>query len=1597
MQWRKHVRIKYGGRVGVGQRQNQRHHPEQQQNHRHSRENGEDSGQSLEDEEGGEESRPQPPHQQQPRLQVRVLQDGLGGYVCRPAIISTTTTIQQRQLNGGGATAMLCCGRRKEGRGEVTDISVSPGRQVPVNQLRPKEPPPMVIQGDFRKVSGITNEIFRQLEQIENDHDASTAAALEAVEKHGEMVVRIIEPRQMGRTATEAAKKLVAIQDPKYPIHFVEIIKRPGQTLGLYIREGNGADRNDGVFISRIALETAVYNSGCLKVGDEILAVNLVDVTHMSLDDVVIIMSIPRRLLLAIRHGPHQIVTHSRQNEQKGPPVVVIKKDLNEDETDHITSNHIRADVTSRRRGDGREMLPSRSKLGLSGFGSTQDIGASNGDLYYNSRPESQLGWTYQPPPPPVITQQPKPSATQHFQPYERGYPKTLESLAEKVHSFYPMAGATNGTRRMSAGTGMQSAMSGRLGQSHYGTVGYGQHSASGRLMPRSGSDQHLPRVDYTSITTPARHTLLRSSLKTGSSALRYGTRYGTTSEALASQRQTQFGTLTRRHRPSLDYASDTEATCSSSPRSAYYYYRHNLRDPGPSSAVSHLATLSRSQIGQSTVKGMGKPPLAHVLGYNRSNSLPRSTRTLPHQPSLRPGLSTVASALIDQEDSDGALSAPELPSVRRDRGRIPSTPNIYSSDEYRAWLSRTPSTSALYDQIRSTARPPRYTYSAENIHAAVNKADYGGYGTYRPMSSTLDRLSTRSASAQQVNLANLRASTAISSTGHRATANHPGRPSSVASNVRASLVGPKTGGLIGTAAAQRASGVRRMRNIMDLETNRSTIPTPTPARSIDQRLLDINPAEFLKYKIEKPPTVGTPSSTSSLLSSLAEGTSGSGSHTGGSDFANGVSGLLWVHLLAGRGLRATNSTSAATTPSTPSGQPSLVNCGLRDLYCVLECDRVHKARTVVRTGDLMFDWDENFELDLVGNRQLDLLVYSWDPQYRHKLCYKGSVHLASLLRESPVHQLAVKVEPRGTIYLRLRYTDAQQTFRRRGLPIISLATRIAPLFGIDLETVVTRESKTGGLPGGVSTALAFGGSGVPNVPIIVWRCVEEVERRGLDIIGLYRLCGSATKKRILREAFERNARSVDLSSDNVPDINVITGVLKDYLRELPEPLFTKCLYQMMVDALGVCLPDDPQGNAKLMFSILDCLPTVNKCTLIFLLDHLALVLSQCNKMSPASLAICFGPVLMLHSDDTGGPLDFQQPIAVLKYLLEIWPVKSVRKISSTASTLPRVTLSSTGNASSTQPHQVSAAVSSAQQQQQRDQQPQTLQSQQSARQSMSQQQQSPQSQQQQQSHQQLKLLQPIQQSHQQQQQQQSQQSATLPRTGLPWQQQPLLHRQNPITTTTTPQGQPTPPITTHSVRPPPPPPIKPRQQLQQPSPPQQQQVIVSSPGSPSSDDSSSYQESVKMSQPLQHQRGPLPSTTSSISISGSASMAPTTSSSSSMYNAMTSNNPLSPLNSAGINSMSMNMKPRLHSTNPFLMMSNGNGNGNGNSGSNIHHTSGSLVHSAINFFSNGTNEVVTPASSVGTEDGKPEEAERGVEADAEASDDDHVQSLKKQ
>lgn len=68
------------------------------------------------------------------------------------------------------------------------------------------------------KVSGISNEIFRQIETVENDHDATTAAALEAVERRGEMVVRLLDPRHLGRAAVDVDKRYLALQVNSLPV-----------------------------------------------------------------------------------------------------------------------------------------------------------------------------------------------------------------------------------------------------------------------------------------------------------------------------------------------------------------------------------------------------------------------------------------------------------------------------------------------------------------------------------------------------------------------------------------------------------------------------------------------------------------------------------------------------------------------------------------------------------------------------------------------------------------------------------------------------------------------------------------------------------------------------------------------------------------------------------------------------------------------------------------------------------------------------------------------------------------------------------------------------------------------------------------------------------------------------------------------------------------------------------------------------------------------------------------------------------------------------------------------------------------------------------
>lgn len=68
------------------------------------------------------------------------------------------------------------------------------------------------------------------------------------------------------------------------------------------------------------------------------------------------------------------------------------------------------------------------------------------------------------------------------------------------------------------------------------------------------------------------------------------------------------------------------------------------------------------------------------------------------------------------------------------------------------------------------------------------------------------------------------------------------------------------------------------------------------------------------------------------------------------------------------------------------------------------------------------------------------------------------------------------------------------------------------------------------------------------NIPIIVTRCIDEIDERGLDTMGLYRISSAKTKIEHLCQLFESGADRLDLS-DRPP--NLVGSCLKLYFRQV--------------------------------------------------------------------------------------------------------------------------------------------------------------------------------------------------------------------------------------------------------------------------------------------------------------------------------------------------------------------------------------------------------------------------------------------------------------
>ncbi|CAG8654338.1 14035_t:CDS:2 [Funneliformis caledonium] len=172
------------------------------------------------------------------------------------------------------------------------------------------------------------------------------------------------------------------------------------------------------------------------------------------------------------------------------------------------------------------------------------------------------------------------------------------------------------------------------------------------------------------------------------------------------------------------------------------------------------------------------------------------------------------------------------------------------------------------------------------------------------------------------------------------------------------------------------------------------------------------------------------------------------------------------------------------------------------------------------------------------------------------------------------------------------------------------------------------------------------------DIPFVVQKCIKAVEIRGMDLEGIYRKSGGALQIRAIISAF-KNGIEIDLDNPDIfNDISAITSVLKKYLRELSNPLFTYEFYSSFLELVPMPNCEEKTEKFRELFSQL---PKANYATIKYLFEHLYRVkeLEAKNLMTTKNLSVVFGPTLLRGSNPSSEILDMNFKNALVEYIVE--------------------------------------------------------------------------------------------------------------------------------------------------------------------------------------------------------------------------------------------------------------------------------------------------------------------------------------------------------
>ncbi|XP_028396137.1 rho GTPase-activating protein 15-like isoform X2 [Dendronephthya gigantea] len=154
-------------------------------------------------------------------------------------------------------------------------------------------------------------------------------------------------------------------------------------------------------------------------------------------------------------------------------------------------------------------------------------------------------------------------------------------------------------------------------------------------------------------------------------------------------------------------------------------------------------------------------------------------------------------------------------------------------------------------------------------------------------------------------------------------------------------------------------------------------------------------------------------------------------------------------------------------------------------------------------------------------------------------------------------------------------------------------------------------------------------------VPKVVVGCIEAIENKGLDFDGLYRISGNVSSIQQLRITVDQE-ENVEFGERPFDDVHVLSGTLKLYFRELPEPLIPFDAYDQFVDAIK---SPTKLEKTKALQNQVNKLPSPNRETFRYLYRHLKRVMenSSKNRMHAHNIAIVFGPTLLAPREEQHG------------------------------------------------------------------------------------------------------------------------------------------------------------------------------------------------------------------------------------------------------------------------------------------------------------------------------------------------------------------------